>query len=72
MSITSGLTQRDYANCIRNIAEKYGIKYVDTMSEMECNEFNISYFYQYEDGNYIHPNTKGGKRLYEMMLKKLL
>lgn len=72
LNITSGLTQRDYANCIRNIAEKYGIKYIDTMSEMECNVFNISYFYQYEDGNYIHPNVKGGQRIYEMMLKGLL
>ena len=63
---------KDYSDAIKAVALKYNIKFIDTSNLMCVNEFNYTNFYQNEEGNYIHPNTLGGKRLYEIMLKELL
>ena len=63
---------KDYSDAIKAVALKYNIKFIDTSNLMCVNEFNYTNFYQNEEGNYIHPNTLGGKRLCEIMLKGLL
>ncbi len=65
-----GLTTYDYAEAVRVIAKKWGLPCVDVFHDAGFNTANLTIFMQ-SDGNYIHPNTEGGKRIAEVVIGKL-
>lgn len=67
---TQGLKAADYAEAIRLTAKKWGIPCVDIFADVGWNNVNLT-TYLTNDGNYIHPNTEGGKRIAEVVIGAL-
>ena len=66
-----GESLEDYANAMIEVAEEYGIPCVDLYHNCGWRSKNISTFVNNENGAYIHPNAKGGARMYSLILNKL-
>lgn len=65
-----GLGTRDYAEAIRVAAKRWGFPVVDVSAEEGVNSVNIDP-YRKDDGNHIHPNEAGGKRIAEVLIGRL-
>lgn len=66
-TIADGKTLKDYANAIKQVAEKYSIPYIDlfTRSNIYPNNATVKTTYM-PDG--LHPNTAGYERISEKIL----
>jgi hypothetical protein len=60
---TIGLTCSDYGNAVILAGKKWGIPVVDTLSSCGWNYVNINTYIRGDDGNYLHPNDTGGRRI---------
>lgn len=67
---TQGLKAADYAEAVRIAAKKWGVPCVDIFTDVGWNNVNLTTFLT-NDGNYIHPNTAGGKRIAEVVIGAL-
>lgn len=68
---TLGLTTRDYAQCIRVIAQKWGVPVVDISAESGWNTVNIRTYIK-DDGGLLHPNATGAARMATIYTGRLL
>lgn len=66
---TQGLTTKDYAEATRKRCFAYNIPFCDP-SNLGLNNLNVA-DYLANDGNYIHFNNEGGRRLAEIVIGKL-
>lgn len=60
---SNGNTIRDFSDAIINRCKYFGIPYIDLTSGCGWNEYNIQYFCQDEDDNFIHPSENGAQRM---------
>ena len=67
---TQGLKAADYAEAVRVAAKKWGVPCVDIFTDVGWNTINIA-TYLTNDGNYLHPNTAGSKRIAEVVIGAL-
>jgi GDSL-like Lipase/Acylhydrolase family len=65
-----GLTMLDYAEAVRVVAKKWGFIIVDYALDAGFNSANLT-SYMTNDGNYIHPNTDGGKRMSAVQIGRM-
>jgi len=65
-----GLGVSDYAEAVRVASKKWGVPCVDIFTDVGWNTVNLTTFMQ-ADGNYIHPNNNGGKRIAEVVIGAL-
>lgn len=61
---SNGNTLRDFSDAVINTCKKWNVPCLDLNSLIGWNKNNISTFVKNE-GNYIHPNLVGGKRMSE-------
>ncbi|OOZ97601.1 SGNH/GDSL hydrolase family protein [Bacillus cereus] len=66
-----GFTIFEYGQVAKNVAAEFGIPYVDIRGDSGWNDINLSIYMQNEEGNMIHPNEVGGKRIAELLIGKL-
>ena len=64
---TLNLTTADYGAAIISAAKLYSIPVVDLYANSGWSDINIS-TYITNDGNYLHPNTEGGKRIASLVI----
>ena len=65
-----GLTMLDYADAGRAVARRWGFPVIDYAVDAGFNRVNLA-SYMVADGNFIHPNTAGGKRMAAVLIGRL-
>lgn len=65
-----GLTIRDYNDAVWTVAQRWGFAVIDYGREAGFNQETLA-TYMTNDGNLIHPNSAGGKRMASVMVGRL-
>lgn len=68
---TLGLTVVDYGKVTKEVSAMYGVPVIDLYANAGWCDINIT-TYVTNDGNYLHPNTEGGKRIAELVAGQLM
>lgn len=68
---TLGLTVVDYGKVTKEVSAMYGVPVIDLYANAGWCDINIS-TYITNDGNYLHPNAEGGKRIAELVAGQLM
>lgn len=68
---TLNLTVVDYGKVTKEVSAMYGVPVIDLYANAGWCDINIA-TYVTNDGNYLHPNAEGGKRIAELVAGQLM